>query len=330
MTVAITDAYASPTLLADSNRYAANHGLPKLVNGVNFSQIIPLGIYNVDPNETCGPTAGGKSSRSTWRRCTARRRMRTSSTWARATAATSLDIAFVNTVYNHVADIVTSSWGNNGEAIAPGIPGLLRPGHAWRARRRASPILFSSGDDGDLAALNGVASGSWPATSAWATGVGGTSLDDHGLDRRQGRIRLGHLSRVPQRRDGEQREVRDDLRCRHGRRTTAIPTMTSRSIRARAAASACSRSSRPTRLRPCPHYLATTLNLASGYTEPLPTRQRVSPDVAMDADPYTGYLYRRDLHDCRRSDQRRRLHADFRRPRSTARAGSAAPASPRR
>ena len=39
-----------------------------------------------------------------------------------------------------------------------------------------------------------------------------------------------------------------------------------------------------------PYYLATTLNLASGSTTPLPNPQRVSPDVAMDADPYTGYL----------------------------------------
>jgi len=37
-------------------------------------------------------------------------------------------------------------------------------------------VLFSSGDDGDLSAINGAASGSWPATSPWVTGVGGTSL----------------------------------------------------------------------------------------------------------------------------------------------------------
>ena len=33
---------------------------------------------------------------------------------------TSLDIAFENTVYNHVADVVTDSWGNNGEVNRPG------------------------------------------------------------------------------------------------------------------------------------------------------------------------------------------------------------------
>jgi hypothetical protein len=37
------------------NRYAANHKLPSLVLGKNFSQIIPLGIYNVSPSEPCGP-----------------------------------------------------------------------------------------------------------------------------------------------------------------------------------------------------------------------------------------------------------------------------------
>ncbi len=55
VTVAIVDAYASPTLMADANRYAANHDLPKLKTGVNFSQIIPLGIYDVSPTEACGP-----------------------------------------------------------------------------------------------------------------------------------------------------------------------------------------------------------------------------------------------------------------------------------
>ena len=53
--VAILDAYASPTLFADANRYAANHDLPALVRGVNFHEIIPAGIYQVNPNDPCGP-----------------------------------------------------------------------------------------------------------------------------------------------------------------------------------------------------------------------------------------------------------------------------------
>jgi hypothetical protein len=40
-----------------------------------------------------------------------------------------------------------------------------------------------------------------------------------------------------------------------------------------------------------PTALATTLYDAAGYPITLPQPQRVSPDVSMVADPYTGYLY---------------------------------------
>jgi subtilase family serine protease len=40
-----------------------------------------------------------------------------------------------------------------------------------------------------------------------------------------------------------------------------------------------------------PANLAVSLNLANASTVTLPNAQRVSPDVAMVADPYTGYLY---------------------------------------
>ena len=33
---------------------------------------------------------------------------------------TSLTVAFMNVLYNHLADVVTNSWGDNGESIAPG------------------------------------------------------------------------------------------------------------------------------------------------------------------------------------------------------------------
>ena len=56
--VAILDAYASPTLLDDANRYAANHGLPALVRGRNFHEIVPAGIYPVSPDDPCGPYGG--------------------------------------------------------------------------------------------------------------------------------------------------------------------------------------------------------------------------------------------------------------------------------
>src|ERR1700692_3125681 len=54
VTVAIVDLYGSPTIVADVNRYSANHGLPKLT-AKNFRQILPANIYNVPASDPCGP-----------------------------------------------------------------------------------------------------------------------------------------------------------------------------------------------------------------------------------------------------------------------------------
>ena len=219
VTVAIVDAYASPTLMADANRYAANHDLPKLKSGVNFSQIIPVGIYDVSPTEACGPYGWWEEQS-----------LDMAAVHGAAPGAdivfvgsrdcdTSLDIAFFNTLYNHVADVVTDSWGNNGESIAPGSQAMYDQA-AMAGAAQGMTVLFSSGDDGDLSAPNGVASGSWPATSAWVTGVGGTSLKIMDASGAKSEVRLGHLSRLPGGRYGEECDLRDDLRRRddHGLR----------------------------------------------------------------------------------------------------------------
>jgi subtilase family serine protease len=288
VTVAIIDAYASPTLMADGNRYAANHGLPKLT-GVNFSQIIPQGIYDVDPSETCGPY-GWWTEQSLDLAA-----VHGSAPGARIVyvgsrdCGTSLDVAFVNTVYNHVADVVTDSWGNNGEAIAPGSQAMYDQA-AMAGAAQGITILFSSGDDGDLGAMNGVASGAWPATSAWVTGVGGTTLKLLGPT--GGKAEYGW---------GTYRAFLDDatVKSEHYIVTSGVAqtsafgfTFDDYEYYSGAGGGISLLETQPSyQVAAVPAYLATTLNLASGFTEPLPSPMRVSPDVAMDADPYTGYLY---------------------------------------
>ena len=288
VTVAITDAYASPTLLADSNRYAANHSLPKLIAGKNFSQIIPKGIYNVSPDEPCGPYGWwGEQS------------LDMAAVHGTAPGAkivyvgsrdcgTSLDVAFINTVYNHVADVVTNSWGISGEAIAPGSQAAYDQA-AMAGAAQGVTVLFSSGDSGDVAAITGVASGSWPSTSAWVTGVGGTTLEiknaagaksEHGW--------------------GNYRDYLADATVRSARRVTTSGLVTTSAFGytfdafeyyGGSGGGISLLESQPSyQAAGVPAGLATTLNLASGYTETLPTKQRVSPDVAMVGDPYTGYL----------------------------------------
>jgi subtilase family serine protease len=289
VTVAIVDAFASPTLLADANRYAANHNLPTLKLGKNFSQIIPEGAYNV-------AAANVTNAYGWWEE----QSLDMAAVHGSAPGAnivyvgsvdndTSLDIAFFNTLYNHIADVVTDSWGDNGESIAPGSQASYDQA-AMAAAAQGTTVLFSSGDDGDLSAPNGVASGSWPATSAYVTGVGGTTLEI--TDFAGAKNEYGW---------GTYRAFLDDVTVQNAThvttsgvaQTTAFGvTFDDYSFYAGAGGGISLLETQPAyQAGVVPAALATTLNLASGYSEPLPTAMRVSPDVAMVADPYTGYLF---------------------------------------
>ena len=89
--------------------------------------------------------------------------------------STSLTIALIDSIYNKRADILTNSYGNNGEAV-PAADIAMEDQAFMVAATEGITILFSSGDGGDQSQANGVASGSYEATSPYVTGVGGTSL----------------------------------------------------------------------------------------------------------------------------------------------------------
>lgn len=288
ITVAIVDAYASPTLEADLNRYSENHGLPKITS-TNFSQLIPAGIYDVSPSEACEPYGWwGEQS------------LDVDAVHGAAPGAhilfvgsrdcgTSLTVAIMNVLYNGLADVVTNSWGNNGESIAPGEQQAFDQA-AMAGAAEGVTTLFSSGDDGDLSAPNGVASGSWPATSAWVTGVGGTTLEV--VDSSGDKSEYGW---------GNYRAFLNDVTVKSKTliEDSGVATVSNfgytyddYSFYAGSGGGISLLESQPSyQAGVVPYALATTLNLASTYTEPLPNPMRVSPDVAAVADPYTGYLY---------------------------------------
>jgi subtilase family serine protease len=288
VTVAIVDAYASPTLQADGNRYATNHKLPALVTGKNFSQIIPSGIYDVSPDEACGPYGWWEEES-----------LDLSAVHGSAPGATilyvgardcgsSLSFALYNVLYNHLADVVTNSYGYGGEAIAVGQQATDEQAYLAGGAQGVT-ILFSSGDSGDLSAPNGIASGSWPATSAYVTGVGGTSLfvQSDGVKTEYGW--------------GTYRDFLADATVKSSKlvETSGLETTSAFgytyddfSFYSGSGGGISLLDAQPSyQASVVPLALATTLNLASTYTEPLPNPQRVSPDVAMVADPYTGYLF---------------------------------------
>jgi subtilase family serine protease len=87
-----------------------------------------------------------------------------------------MDAIMNRVVDNHLADIVSNSYGYGGEALPPG---YIKPQVDTQIQAAAEGIslFFSSGDNADE--TNGVkgatATPDWPASSPWVTAVGGTS-----------------------------------------------------------------------------------------------------------------------------------------------------------
>jgi subtilase family serine protease len=195
----------------------------------------------------------------------------------------------MNVVYNHLADVVTDSWSNNGESIAPGEQAAFDQA-AMTGAVLGMSLLFSSGDDGDLAAINGVASGAWPSTSIYVTGVGGTTLLLH--DPQGDKAEYGW---------GTYRAFLNDATVKSATSVTdsGVAQVTNFGVTyddyefySGSGGGISLLEAQPSyQAAAVPAILAVSLNLASGYTETLPNAQRVAPDVAMDADPYTGYMY---------------------------------------
>jgi subtilase family serine protease len=176
-TVAIIDAYASPTILQDANQWSTNRGIPQFgtTGGGTFTQIVAPGTYNVPENPKQDPQ--GWSGEETLD-VEAVHGMAPNANIVYVSSPNNyqdLDAAMNHVVDNHVAQIVTNSYGFLGENLPPGyilpFEQILIQGAI-----EGIGIYFSSGDSGDETINLGFASTDWPASSPWVTAVGGTSL----------------------------------------------------------------------------------------------------------------------------------------------------------
>ena len=173
-TVAVIDAYASPTILADVNQWSVNRGLPTMSSS-QFTQVVPPGVYRRPENKKQDPQGWyGEET------------LDIEAVHGMAPAAKivyvgapnnyqDLDAAMNHVVDRHLAQIVTNSYGFATELLPPG---YVKPFEDTLVQAAAEGIgvYFSSGDTGDETATFGFATTDWPASSPWVTAVGGTSL----------------------------------------------------------------------------------------------------------------------------------------------------------
>lgn len=173
VTVAITDAYAAPTILFDANTYATRHGEAPFRSG-QFQQIVSPTFTNQD---LCGPQGWyGEETLDV----EAVHAMAPGAKVLYLGAASCFDtdlLAALNTIIdNHLAQIITNSWGSAGEPPADD-PILAAYEETFQqAALTGIGVFFSSGDSGDEIEFTGTRTTDYPASDPWVTAVGGTSL----------------------------------------------------------------------------------------------------------------------------------------------------------
>ena len=173
-TVAVIDAYASPTIVSDVNTWSTRRGLPTMTPG-QFTQVVPPGIFNKPQSKAQDPQGWyGEET------------LDIEAVHGMAPAAKIVYVGAPNNYQdldaslNHVVDrglaqIVTNSYGFHGEFLPPG---FIKPYEQTliQAAIEGIGVYFSSGDSGDETSVLGVADADWPASSPWVTAVGGTAL----------------------------------------------------------------------------------------------------------------------------------------------------------
>ncbi|MFF8590260.1 protease pro-enzyme activation domain-containing protein [Streptomyces sp. NPDC015220] len=170
--VAITDAYASPTIALDAASYAKKNGDKGWKTG-QLRQVLPA---DYTKTEECG-AAGWYGEE-------------TLDVEAVHAVAPDADVTYVGAascydddlldslskiVDNHLADIVSNSWGDIEANQTPDLAAAYDQVFQFGAVEGIG-FYFSSGDNGDEVANTGTKQVDTPANSAWVTAVGGTSL----------------------------------------------------------------------------------------------------------------------------------------------------------
>ncbi|GHF48741.1 subtilase family serine protease [Amycolatopsis bartoniae] len=175
-TVAIVDAFASPTLYADAAEYARRNDPAHPLLTSQFSEKVFPATPGQEAPDQCD--AAGWYGEQT---------LDVEAVHGLAPGANilyvggadcqdaSLDSALNWIVAGHRADIISNSYGDTGEDI-PASEVKVWTQIAVQAALEGIGVFFSSGDNGDEAARLGHPAADFPASDSWVTAVGGTSL----------------------------------------------------------------------------------------------------------------------------------------------------------
>src|ERR1700728_1473167 len=175
-TVAIVDAYASPTMLSDANQYAKVTGDPQFAPG-QYNQDLASDFTLTSPDEC--DAAGWYGEETLDVESVHGMAPAAHVTYVGAASCDDSDLldALALIVDKHLASIVTDSWGEptDGASQIPVYNEIFMAGAA-----EGIGFFFSAGDSGYESPAEDPGSDQiqvdWPASSPYVTSVGGTSL----------------------------------------------------------------------------------------------------------------------------------------------------------
>lgn len=191
-TVAILDAYNSPTMLSDANTWSAHNGLPAFASGQYTSHVTPSAWTNED---ACGGTAGWAAEQSLDVEAVHAMAPNAKVLYYGANSCQDSDLlaSLSDLITHHLAQVISDSWGGPLHSSGGDEPAstIAEYEHLFQlAAVEGITVNFSSGDCGDNDPSTGCgnaqgsssAQATFPAADPWVTAVGGTSaaVDAHG------------------------------------------------------------------------------------------------------------------------------------------------------
>jgi len=274
VTVAIIDAYGSSDILSDSNQYAVNHGDKAFAPGQFLDTETPSEWID---QTACGGVSGWSGEEHI--DVEAVHAMSPGATVHYYAANSCNDpemLAALQTIVDtHSADIVSNSWGEPVYATTGNLSTTTLAAYdqvLMQAAAEGIEMNFSSGDCGADIPGSGCSTNDgssqpqadWPSASAWATSVGGTS------------VAIGKHGQVEW-----NTAWGTDIFLNAGTSWSEYGWYFG------GGGGTSATENQPWyQRRAVPNSLATTLPTGVTTAQPM----RVTPDVSMDADPYTGFL----------------------------------------
>ena len=185
VTVAIVDAYESPTLYSDARQFAAINDPSNPFSPSQFSEAPPKSYTHTKECDASGwygeQTLDVEAVHNTAPGA------HVLYVGAKSCNTPDLNAALSRIVDGHLASVITNSYGDDaGDVLDSAASRTSTDNILKMADATGISVLFSSGDSGDEFTTTGIVSPDYPASSPYATAVGGTTLQIGSAGQRTG------------------------------------------------------------------------------------------------------------------------------------------------